>query len=328
MAVAGGLASPTFLHVVPGVDAVDIVTVQARADSVTALRWSPDDPDRAVVVDDLAVGFQPTHVALDAQGEFGVVCAYGDGAVTTFIREPDGTIGARATSRRPPAKGMAQSRAHGSVVLDDHIVTTDLGLDRIVLWRRRGAAQVEPVAELVLPGSSAPRHLVRHPSGMLLVACERSGALAIVAQAEDSLELVDLVSLTTVTAPDAAAAGIALSPDGRHAYVGLRERGGIAVVALRPDGTVPAESREGERIGWIRTGGTWQRHHAVVGDLLIVAHEHSDDVSVLRLDPGTGLATETLGRASMGSPSCIVPLPRLGVSPPHRTRPSRPVPAR
>jgi 6-phosphogluconolactonase (cycloisomerase 2 family) len=96
------------------------------------------------------------------------------------------------------------------------------------------------------------------------------------------------------------AAEIALSPDGGHAYVGVRGSNRISVLEvdsvdgqLRPVSDGPS-------------GGDWPRHHLVRDGWLHVAHERSHDVTTFRLDPETGLPGDVHNRLVAGSPTALV----------------------
>jgi 6-phosphogluconolactonase (cycloisomerase 2 family) len=99
---------------------------------------------------------------------------------------------------------------------------------------------------------------------------------------------------------DDCAAHIALSPHGRHAYVGVRGSNRISVLAV--DGT----SGQFSPLAECPSGGDWPRHHLVREGWLHVAHERSHEVTTFRLDAKSGLPGQVHDRLSTGSPTALI----------------------
>ncbi|MFE4196200.1 lactonase family protein [Paenarthrobacter sp. NPDC056912] len=250
------------------------------------------------------------HVAADPHGRFIVATCWGDGQVILYELDHDGAITSR-TSAAPavdphstaPADDERPSRAHASLVLPDgRVMTTDLGHDLVRVWKYVPGGGLQPDHQVVLPKDSGPRHLARHHSGTVFVDTEYSVEVAAVRMEPDgTYELSAMVPASINKAFDGdSGAEIALSPDGRFAYVGVRGSNRICVLKVADDGTGL------EPVAEVPSGGDWPRHHLVREGWLDVAHERSDDVVSFTLDPETGLPDGPVSRVETGSPSALV----------------------
>ncbi|MBF4572427.1 beta-propeller fold lactonase family protein [Herbiconiux sp. VKM Ac-1786] len=167
-----------------------------------------------------------------------------------------------------------------------------------------GPGSLSPLGEVVLPLGSGPRHLVRTPDGRLLVVTEYSVEVAVLEPTTAPGAPYRLAGMVPVLAdgptPGDSAAEIALSPDARHVYVGVRGSDLLATLeldgpALRPVAQVPS-------------GGRTPRHHLIDGDRLHVAHQDSDELTTHALSPD-GLPTQIVARLPLGSPTVLAAEP-------------------
>jgi 6-phosphogluconolactonase len=260
-----------------------------------------------------AAGEAACHVAVDPAGRFLMVACWGDGEVLLYELDADGGMTARYSaepsvdphSDAETDDGGRPSRAHASLTLaDGRIMTTDLGHDLLRVWNYVPGDGLAADHEVMLPKVSGPRHLVQHPGGTVFVVSEYSVEVFAVRAASDTglFELVGRGPATTGGAEEGdSAAEIALAPDSRHAYVGVRGSNRISVLQVE-DGT----TGQLRPLGDFASGGDWPRHHLVRNGWLHVAHERSHDVTTFRLDPDTGLPGEVRHRLVAGSPTALV----------------------
>jgi 6-phosphogluconolactonase (cycloisomerase 2 family) len=248
------------------------------------------------------------HVSVDPQGKFLIVACWGDGQVLLYELTDDGGITRRlpAAPSSYPHRDDRPSRAHASLVLaDGRIMTTDLGHDLLRVWNYVHRTGLVLDHEVVLPKDSGPRHLVQHSDGTVSVVTEYSIEVfaARAASASGKFELVGQGPATSDGAMDGdSAAEIALSPDGRFAYVGVRGSNRISVLELDPS----AEGSLLRPLGDFTSGGDWPRHHLVRSGWLHVAHERSHDITTFRLNDQTGLPEGPLQRLVAGSPTALI----------------------
>ena len=301
LGVAAAADSPSFLAVHPTRDVVYAVGEAAR--TVTAYRRSGDFGLEAAGRH-WPAGDAACHVAVDPQGRFLMVACWGDGQVLLYELDDDGRISARFAAAASTLAGRP-SRAHASLMLDDgRVMTTDLGHDLLRVWNYVPGHGLRLDHELALPRDSGPRHLAQHRGGSVLVVTEYSVEVAVVQRSAGSgaFSLADVVPATAAGArPGDSAAEIALAADGRHAYVGVRGSNRIGVLAVDAGGSTVRPVAD------IPSGGDWPRHHLVRNGWLHVAHERSGDVVTYRLDPGSGLPGEAVGRLDLASPTALVP---------------------
>ncbi|XAS67708.1 beta-propeller fold lactonase family protein [Micrococcaceae bacterium Sec5.7] len=320
--------SPSFVAVHPSLAVV--YAVGERTQTVQAFRRAGEFGLEAFGKPWTA-GEAACHVAVDPVGRFLVVACWGDGQVLLFELNDDGGIAARfaAEPARDPYKSQAlgggapdrgssngdttdgklsdggrASRAHASLMLaDGRVMTTDLGHDLLRVWNYAPGKGLDLDHEVVLPEGSGPRHLVQHGNGSVFVVSEYSIQVFVVRPAADSgnFQLISHGPATLGEAlPSDAAAEIALAPDGRHMYVGVRGSNRIGVLAVDDIGSSLSPLAD------FPSGGDWPRHHLVRNSWLHVAHERSGDVVTFALDPVSGLPGSPVNRLRTGSPTALV----------------------
>ena len=295
--------SPSFIAVHPSLPLV--YAVGESAQSVQAFRRRGEfglEP----AGEPWPAGEAACHVAVDPGGRFVTVACWGDGQVLLYELDNDGGITARfaAAPSADPYDGGRPSRAHASLVLaDGRIMTTDLGHDLLRVWNYVPGHGPVLDHEVVLPKDSGPRHLVQHPDGRIFVVSEYSIEI-FAARAASGTGQFELVSQGPASAANAregdSAAEIALSPNGKFAYVGIR--GANRICVLDVDG-VRGQIRP---MTDFSSGGDWPRHHLVRDGWLHVAHERSHDVTTFRLDAESGLPGDLGNRLVVGSPTALV----------------------
>jgi 6-phosphogluconolactonase (cycloisomerase 2 family) len=310
LAVACG--SPSFLATHPTLPVVYAVHEHARTVRAYRRTGRPDSGEFGLEPfgRPWSAGAAACHVAIDPRGHFLIVACWGDGQVLLYELDHDGDITSRtaADQSQDPYGADRPSRAHASLMLQDHrIMTTDLGHDLLRLWDYVPGEGLRAVQQIVLPKDSGPRHLVQHPGGTVFVATEYSIEVAAVRAGTDGRFALAAVGPAGVekAADGDAAAEIAFSPDGRHAYVGVRGSNRICTLRIT-GGRIGDDGTSLEPVADTPSGGDWPRHHLVREGWLHVAHERSNDVVTFRLDPESGLPAGPAGRLETGSPTALI----------------------
>ncbi|MBT2585260.1 beta-propeller fold lactonase family protein [Arthrobacter sp. ISL-95] len=299
--------SPSFLALHPTLPVVYAVAEEGK--TVRAYRRT-GDAELETFGDPWPAGEATCHVAADPQGLFIVATCWGDGQVILYELDDDGAITSRTSAAAAVDPHTATStdeqrpsRAHSSLLLPDgRVMTTDLGHDLVRVWQYTPGEGLQPAHQVILPKGSGPRHMARHHSGTVFVDTEYSVEVAAVRMEPDgTYELATVVPASATGANDGdAGAEIALSPDGRFAYVGVRGSNRICVLKVTNGGAGL------EPVAEVPCGGEWPRHHLVREGWLYVANEGSDDVVSFKLDPATGLPDGPVSRVETGSPSMLV----------------------
>ncbi|MFK0042084.1 lactonase family protein [Paenarthrobacter sp. NPDC090517] len=300
--------SPSFLALHPSLPVVYAVAEEGK--TVRAYRRT-GDAELEAFGDPWPAGEATCHVATDPQGRFIVATCWGDGQVILYELDDDGSITSRTSAAAAVDPHTATSpdeqrpsRAHSSLMLPDgRVMTTDLGHDLVRAWQYSPAGGLQLDHQVILPKGSGPRHMARHHSGTVFVDTEYSVEVAALRMEPDgTYELTTIVPASAAGAKEGdAGAEIALSPDGRFAYVGVRGSNRICVLKVSHGGA------ELEPVADLPCGGEWPRHHLVREGWLYVANEGSDDVVSFKLDRETGLPGSVVSRVETGSPSVLIP---------------------
>ena len=308
LGLATAANSPSFLALHPSLPVVYAVAEEGK--TVRAYRRT-GDAELEAFGDPWPAGEATCHVAADPHGRFIVATCWGDGQVILYELDDDGAITSRTsaaaavdphTSTSPDEP--RPSRAHSSLMLPDgRVMTTDLGHDLVRVWQYSPGEGLQLDHQVILPAGSGPRHMARHHSGTVFVDTEYSVEVAALRMEPDgTYELTTMVPASAAGAKEGdAGAEIALSPDGRFAYVGVRGSNRICVLKVSHGGA------ELEPLAEVPCGGEWPRHHLVREGWLYVANEGSDDVVSFKLNRETGLPDGVVSRVETGSPSVLIP---------------------
>lgn len=272
------------------------------------------------------LGQQPTlgneacHGSLTADGRFLLIANYNganpegypDAALTVFPIGADGTLGAavahvRHTGSGPNRERQTTAHAHCAVPAPkgDIVHVADLGIDRLVAYRLGADGSLTPTPErdFALPPGLGPRHLVFSQDGTrLFLVSELIPTVYSLAVDPKSgvLTQVDRFDIPSLDGGIVQPAGILLTADGRHLFVGLRVCDEILGLAIGADGRLTQTGR------W-PSGGSTPRDFALSpsGRHLIVANQDSDRLSVFRVDSGAGTLSGPIAHVDVGTPMSV-----------------------
>jgi 6-phosphogluconolactonase len=289
--------APSFLVPHPALPALYAVN-ELDDGGVTSLAVGPDG-SLTVTSRQPSGGGAPCHLAITADGRHLLCANYGTGSLTTFPIRPDGTLEARSELVRHPGAGP---HAHFVSIFGADVTAVDLGNDTIYGYRLDDAGRLTATWTTRVGAGTGPRHLVTGPDGRRYGTDELGSTVSVyVADETGQLGLVHRRP-ATLTEPTGAnhPSEITLSADGRFLYVANRGNDTIATFAVTPDELVP--------VAETGTGGAWPRHFALHGDLMYVANQRSGGVTVLRLDPDSGVPEPTGAGIDVPAPACVLPL--------------------
>ena len=232
---------------------------------------------------------------------FLIASCYGSGDVVRVEVADDGSLG--DTSLAVPsidphaAEGERQSRAHCAAHLGEgQLVVADLGHDQLRFFET--VSGIEQIGTVVLPMGSGPRHLWVHNASKVSVVTEYSCQVITVERVDDGpWRILSTVALLEGEVPeDAAGAELNGSADGAVLYAGVRG----------PDLIVTLDATATTVLGRTSSGARWPRHHRRFGDRLLVANQESDEITVLQIDPASGLPGEVVARIPSPAPAHIL----------------------
>ena len=253
-----------------------------------------------------ANGRGTTNLSLDLRSKTLLAASYNSGSVSTIALEPDGRLGARASTVQETGSGpnphrQASAHAHNAVVdpSGHYVLVPDLGADRVFVYGFDGATHAllpdrgEPPRALATPPGSGPRHLVFGADGRFAyVITELSGEIFVLRwePAQGGLAPVQTVSLSAPQFTGVkSGAEINISADGRFVYA--EDRGENMLVVYRVD----PQSGELSELQRIACGGEkpWGMELDPSGRWLFVANQHSGNVAVFSVDPASGKLAAT-----------------------------------
>ena len=261
-------------------------------------------------------GKNSTHLTLDTKGKNVFVANYTSGNLAVLPIGENGFLQPASDNYQhqgsgPNPKRQATPHAHG-VYLDaqnQFLYVPDLGADKIFIYRwdseKNRLTKNNPEFAHLKPGDG-PRHFALHPQKAWAYVCNEL-TLTVTAFQVDSasgaLTVLQSVSTLPVGAEinGASAAEIFCSPNGKNLYVSNRIHDSIAVFAIAADGSlkliqhqvgVPATPR-----GFgLSPDGQW----------LVCAGQKSGTLNAYRVNPESGMLTDTQQSVKVISASCVV----------------------
>ena len=266
-------------------------------------------------------GGAPSDLVVDKTGKCLLVANYTSGSIAVFPLLEDGRLGEATTviqqsGSRGNKQGQGAARPHSIQASVDNrfVVTADLGLDQLLVYRldpkHATLSSNDPPFANVDPGSG-PRHFRFHPSGRFAYVINELLSTITVFQYDalrGSLAAIQTVStLPKSFSGKNAAAEIVVHPNGNFLYGSNRGDNSIAVFAIdRVQGTLT-------QVEIVPTGGKTPRNIAInpTGSYLFAANQDSDNVVIFRIGPNSGRLklTGIIGEAPR--PVCIEFVPAL-----------------
>ena len=256
------------------------------------------------------------HLAVDATGRTVAVANYGDGHISTVRLDENGLPTETATvvvhnGSGPNLPRQDGPHAHG-VYFDKankHLFVPDLGLDQIFIYPFDATTSKlgEPLPSLKITPGAGPRH-------MAFSADEKNAYVidelenTIVTTSYSNGEFKTLGKVPTLSkhfTGQNTAAEVEVHPNGKFVYGSNRGHDSIAV--FKRDG----KTGDLTFLQHTRCGGKIPRHFKIdpSGKWLLCAHQDSNDISVLALDPETGLLGEPKNTVTSPNSICLLFVP-------------------
>jgi 6-phosphogluconolactonase (cycloisomerase 2 family) len=224
-------------------------------------------------------GQYPCH--LTVKRSVVVAANYGTGTLGVLERSGKRSALEYRSAAEPTGRGPRPQQdgphAHSSLFVDDQtLVCLDLGADRIRIFHYNDFT-LTPVDEVALPAGFGPRDIVARPGNLFYVLGELGLAFLVFEWCDRELHKLCSIALPGASDGDHASA-IAISADGRHAYVGLRRSNLVAVLTIAEDGRSVAP------LTAVSCEGEWPRHLVMHDDILHVSNQFSNTIASFRID--------------------------------------------
>ena len=270
-----------------------------------------------------------THVWFDPVTHDVLGSSYGGGSIVAFKTNDDGSLTERTgfyqfTGTGPNKARQEAPHAHSIYVHTlPHLVladktrvfaySCDLGTDKVWIFKlgKDGSLTPNDPPFATVPPGSGPRHLAFHPfNPFVYVSNEMGHTVTVFMWNADDGSLKQLQDISTFPAGfnytgEMTVAEIYCHPSGKWLYVSNRDVGdqghdSIAVYSIGTDGKltwiqdVPSPVKFPRGMG-IDSSGHW----------LVVAGQHDNKISPLKIDQETGKLTPTGQFVEAGQPECI-----------------------
>lgn len=316
--------SPSFLAVSPNrkfLYAVNEISSfeGERSGSVSGFTIDAQSGKLAALNSKSSKGDGPCHLAVDATGRFLAVANYGGGNFSLLPIGKDGRLGDSIAILANGGRGPDKERQEGphahAVVFDARnrfLLGADLGLDRVFIYKfdpSSGAIGANDPSSVQLAPGAGPRHVAFHPTLPLAFAInELSSTITSLSWDPATGRLAAAGSVSSLPAGysgENSTAEIAVHPGGRFLYGSNRGHDSIAVFSIGTTGTLSLIEHEPTR-------GQTPRNFAIdpSGKWLIAANQKSNTLAVFSIDQDTGALTPTGPLAQVGTPVCVLFMPK------------------
>jgi 6-phosphogluconolactonase len=304
-------ASPAYYVIAPGgrrlytCNSLGFVSAYSLEDSTGKLRFLNQKPSG---------GGDPSYISLDRTSKYVFVANYEGGSIAAWALTPDGSLGERTAYIQQTGSSINPERqthayAH-SIVIDPSnrfALVADLGTDRLYVYKfnvKDGSLTPNDPAFIKVKPGSGPRHVVFHPNGRYVYLVTEMGDTVILFDWDGRHgTLTEEQSISTLP-PDfhgvSVAAEIKVHPNGRFLYTSNRGHDSIATFSIN------AGNGRLTPIQHISSGGRSPRNFDFdpSGHWLLVTNHESNNATVLRVDPRSGLLSSAGQPVDIAFPFC------------------------
>jgi len=261
-------------------------------------------------------GAGPCHVAVDLSGSTVAVANYGGGSVSTYALNDDGKIGKMVSNFKIEGSGpnpARQNAAHTHGVYfnraNNLLFAPDLGADETLIYRFNPETSEitpnDPKSFKARPGSG-PRHMDFSPDEKhAYIINELTNTLTVAGFDPKSGGFTEIQTIPTLPEDFKevnTTAEIEVHPNGNFVYGSNRGHNSIVVYRRDPN------TGKLTFLQHAPCGGPIPRHFAIdpSGKWLLCGHQNSNTLSVLSLNPETGLLGDPQSTIETPGPICIL----------------------
>ncbi len=272
-------------------------------------------------------GAGPCHLSVHPSGKYALVANYEGGTIAilpvklngelgpaTDVKTDQGPVGpARASSAPPGSFAISgHDRPHAHMIQPDpagrFVLASDLGLDRIFVWRldlEEGKLSPAEPPYAPLPPGDGPRHFAFHPNARWVYSLQEEASTLVLFDYDSASGRLTARQTVSSLPPRFAGTNFTseamVSPDGKFVYVANRLHDSIAFFSIRKSGALTFAGEE-----WTR--GDYPRSFNIdpTGKFLYSCNQRGDTITTFRVNRETGGLTFTGQYTPVGTPAIIV----------------------
>lgn len=257
------------------------------------------------------------HIHCSKDGGHIFAANYGSGHASALPVNENGEIAPASSVVIGEGSGPNQRRQEGphahQVMLDpglNFLLVPDLGIDKVLIYAfdaANGTLMPNPAqASFSLPPESGPRHLAFHPDGKYLYVVNELNSTLTACSFRASDGTITLLNTESTVEDDHEGmkypAAVRVHPNGKYVYASTRgENSCISTFEIGNDGRV-------KRLQVMEQVPNWPRDFNLdpSGEWMLVAGERSHEILLYRIDPKTGLLSETQAAIELPAPANIL----------------------
>ena len=272
-------------------------------------------------------GAGPAHLSVHPSGKYALVANYHGGTVAVLPIRANGQLGAATDVKHDQGElgpAHAASASPGSFAISGHdaphahmiasdpsgrfVLATDLGLDRIFIWKfdvDSGKLTAADPPSVAVPPGDGPRHFTFHPNGRWFYSLQEEASTLVLFDYDAARGR--LTARQTISSLPKGFTGtdftseVMISPDARFLYAANRLHDSIAWFSI---GETGALAFAGE--AWTR--GDYPRSFNIdpSGNFLYSCNQRADAIAAFRVNRKTGELTFTGQYTPVGTPAIII----------------------
>lgn len=307
--LAGKVNNPTYLKI--SNDEKLVFSVAKDNDNGGVASFSiQEDGTLQFINQVLGAGSPPCYVDLSDDNQRLVSANYHLGTIVSYPVSDDGTIQTETSVVQHKGSSVHERQekphAHFAGYSPDgkHVITCDLGTDRVTTYSIKDGKLVE-VSELAVTPGSGPRHLDFHPNKKFVYIMTELTAEVIAA--EYNADTGSIIAFQTVASLPEDFTGantgsaIHVSPNGKFLYVSNRGHDSITSFSIDPD------SGKLTKIETVSVEGKGPRDFDLnfTGEILLAANENTNNVTVFQVNQETGALKLLQKEVKVPEPVCV-----------------------
>ncbi len=262
-------------------------------------------------------GRGPAHISVDPKGRFAYVSNYGDGSLSVFPINQDGSLAKASDFIKHTGSSIVAGRQERSYIhsaIPSHngkfLYVSDLGIDKIMIYKVNKNGKLSPAVVPYVkntPGSG-PRHFKIHPNGKFAYSAEEiSSTVAsfLVNKRTGELKALERLDMRPEGFTERnSAADIHFSPDAKFLYASNRGHESLVIYKVdRKNGKLSL-------VGHENTGGKHPRNFMIdkKGEFALTANQNTDNVVVFERNKTTGKLKPTGEQIIVPAVTCLIQL--------------------